>query len=182
MPLTSSQATPSNIINSLKDFLSTNVVTPYNNAVLTTSYPNPLRIVLGIPDDPDVYLQVPLIAIELPLRDFGSETIHAVGMGDGIVWRYKQVIMCCYPAVTQDGKPSVQAANTLMGLMDYIGTALYIPIKDFSTTPATQAEAAQVMGFRLFEPRGRSENILAIEKNRFDVRIDLRYPQLTING
>lgn len=181
MPLTAAQASPATIINSLKDFLVTNVVTPYNTAVSTTNYPKDMTIILGIPDDPDVALDVPCIVIEPLPRDV--QQVHAVGMGDGIVWRYKQIFLCCYPAVTNDGKPSVQSMNQMMALMDYaVGTALYIPIKDFTQVPATQIEAAQVMDVRLYEPRGKIDVSLAIEKNRFDYRVTIRYPQLTING
>jgi len=181
MPLTPAQASPATLINSLKDFLVTNVVTPYNTQVSTTTYPKPLNIVLGIPDDPDLALDVPLLVIEPLPKDVQS--VHAVGMGDGIVWRYKQIFLCCYPAITTDGKPSVQAMNSMMALLDYaLGTALYIPIKDFSQTPAVQVEAAQVMDVRMYEPRGHVDPNLAIEKNRFDYRLTVRYPQLTING
>ena len=181
MPLTSSQAMPSAIINSIKDFLKTNVVTPYNAAVSTTTFPATLRIILANPDEPDLYLETPLIAIDSVLKDVN--TVQSVGMGDGIVWRHKMLFLCCYPALTTDGKPSVQAMDKLMGYVDYaLGTALYIPIFDYTTTPATQVEAAQVMDARMYEPKGKTDNILAVEKNRFDYRIHIRYPVLTING
>lgn len=181
MPLTRTQATTKNLVNSLKDYIASNIVTPYNTEAAASPYPTAASIGLAYPDDPDIFASVPRIIIELPLSDVGQVT--GTGCGDGIVWRTKQVQMTVYPGLTSDNKPSVQSMEALMTLFDYaLGSGLYIPIKDYSLSSLPLIDTMEIVSPRLMTPKGRRDPTLALERHRFDYTLNLRYSQVAING
>ena len=181
MPMTSSQATVNNVANSLKAYINTNIIIPYNTAVAATVYPTPCSIGLAWPDDPDVFQSVPRIIIELPFSDMGQA--QATGLGDRIVYRFKKIMMAVYPGLTTDGKPSVQSMAALMDKFDYaLGTSLYIPIMDYSVGPVVQVEAMEVLESRIIGARGKQDPTLGMDRHRFDFSMAVKYPQTTIGS
>lgn len=180
MPLTQVQAQEQYIVRSLMAYLNTNVVTPYNAAITSTNFQTPLGIELEFPDDPEKAPILPLIVIPHP-ED--SKSQQSTGMGDGTVWKCKLFRMTCFPALTDDNKPSVTAAATLRSYMDYaLGTGLYIPIYDYSQSPAPQVEAARIVQSKIIPAPRSFAPLLAQEKHVFDYQLILEYPVVAING
>lgn len=180
MPLSQIQAQEQYIVRSVISYLSTYVVSPYNTAVASTTYPGPLGIELEFPDDPSKSPVVPVIIIPSP-EDAAKQI--TTGVGDGEVWKTKSFRMTCFPALTTENKPSVTAAAVLRNYLDFaLGTGLYIPIYDYSVSPAVQSEAAQIIDSRVIKSPKSFAPLLAIEKHVFDYQLTIKYPVVTING
>lgn len=183
MPMTFTQASTKNIVNSIRDFLETNVKPNYDNkAIASASWTQPLEFVIYAPDDPSVLATIPSIAIELPYDVKGAES---TGLGDQLVWRHKEIHLYCYPGVDTNGKPSIESAQWLETCVDYaLGTALTIPINDYSNFPTVtnNVDFAYVQDARLIRPVNKIPDALAIERHRFDYLLTIRYSVTTING
>jgi hypothetical protein len=181
MPLTAAQDRLSNINESIKDWLNTNVVIPYNAEAATTPWPNPLGITLEKPVDPQQKPILPLLVLsKTPITPQKSES---TGMGDGIVNRFKTIRIYCFPGVDANSEPDDMLVEMLDKYITYaVETALYIPIYDYSTNPKTLAEMAEVTDARVVVPIGRPDPILNIERNRFDMILSFKYPVVTPNG
>lgn len=182
MPMTPTQASTQNIVNSVKDWIVAQVKPSYDNkAATSSSWTAPLNVVIQNPDDPSIYAKVPAISIALP-EDVKSPT--PLGLGEGIVWRYKRIHLCCYPGVDTNGKPSVTSTSWLQTYVDYaFGTALTMPINDYSSgTVVNQVDIAYVEDQRIVHPRGHIDTTLAIERHRFDMIFTLKYTVIAING
>lgn len=161
-------------------YINTNVITPYNAAVAATNYPTQMSIGLEFPDDPSVKLTTPSIVIEPPIDLHDQESS---GLGDQIVYKYKQFRLYCFPAITTEGKPSWSAAATMKNYMDWaLGTGLYIPIMDYTPQTPVQSEAGQIIQSKIINSSKSFAPLLAIEKHRFDYLLTLKIPVTTING
>jgi hypothetical protein len=182
--MTRDQASTQNLVNSVRDFMLPNIITPYTTEVTGKPYAGEPVVVLDEPDDTAVHQGAPTIVIELPVD---LKAPLPIGIGDGEVWRQKLFHLSVFPAMNQDGvdagKPSIQSAAILHKYFDYaLGTALVIPINDYSTTPTTTAvDYAYVEDQRLIKPRGAYSKTLALTRHRFDYSFVLKYAVTTIN-
>lgn len=128
-----------NLISSVEAFIYTNVVVPYNTAVASTNFANPVVIKMK-PQDEGVIAQVPVIILP-DLPDDYHDT-EGTGMGDHEVWNYTRFDIEVYPALYTDPsdnaqKPSIQSAAILRSLFMKLRTALSLTIYDYTTNPAS---------------------------------------------
>lgn len=175
MSLQLAQLEESTIINSLKDYLNTNIVVPYNAEVVGTNFPAPLGIELSGPSDPDIIPTVPLITIDKPIDSRPFE-IGGIGDGDGYVWN--QIRLHFFPALDSSQQSSNQAESKLKKYARYVlgsKVGAYIPLYDYSASPPTKLDVAEVTDSRLVQIQGRVTSVLNIERNRFDWIITLKY-------
>jgi hypothetical protein len=178
-----------NVTNSVEAFLNTNVVQPYNAAIVGTNYDSPVSIMLSHPDDATVIAAVPTIVMELPNQ---YQNAVSTGAGDREVWSYFELYHIVYPGLQKQastatnnesvGVPSIASAQILLSLFTQISTALTIPIYDYSTNPATQVEVAYITTARILPLRGKVPDMLAFDKHRFDFILNIRVPTLALNG
>lgn len=185
MPMTLKQASIQNLVNSVRDWIATNVATPYTTDAAGKPYAGAPVIALADPDDTAVYQDGSAhIAIEMPTDGKAPESL---GIGEGIVWKHKDFFVSVYPSINQDGidagKPSIQSAQLLQTYFDYaFSTALVIPINDYSTgSKGVILDYAYVENQRIIRPRGAGINALAMMKHRFDYTFTLKYTAVTIN-
>ena len=181
MPLTFAQSSERYILNSIKDYLNTNIVVPYNTAVASTSYPNPLGIELERPADPMTVPVFPLIVIRKLMSGRGDEP---TGIGEGLVWKTKDFRFSFYPALTTQGKPEPEAEEILRHYADWaLGTALFIPVYDYSQNqPYPIVENIRVSNAKPVIPTHMPDIIMDYERYRFDYVFTGTYATLTING
>lgn len=181
MPLTQAEFQESNLMNSLKDYLNTNIIIPYNNMVANTTFPTPLGIILSKPSDPQQQPQLPLIVLFFP-EDAGGEN-QGLGLGDGAVWYHEIFKISFYPAVDESNSPIEKAASILRSYAKFaLGTALFIPQNDYTTSPPTPVDPMEVLTVRLTKASGNMDPIFGLDRYRFDYQLNVRYPVATING
>lgn len=180
MPVTFQQGIESNIYDSLKTYVQVNIATPYNALVLNTPYPQPLGIIIELPDDPNYVPILPLVVMN-KLVDYAGPT--SLGVGDGNVWKHMAMRFNVYPALSPDQKPVMLAESLLRNYFDYaFGTALYIPVFDYQTPGFPQVDALQVMNARKLKSNTKADDILNIQRNRFDYIIDFRLAYAAISN
>jgi hypothetical protein len=180
MPVTFQQGIESNIYDSVSAYIKTNIATPYNAQVVNSPYPNPLGIIVEMPDDPNYVPILPLVVMN-KLTDYkGPESL---GVGDGNVWKYFTIRFNVYPALSPDQKPVMLAESILRNYFDYaLGTVLYIPVYDYQTPGAPQVDALQVMNARKLKSTTKADDILNIQRNRFDYLLDVRLAYAAISN
>lgn len=172
-----------NLVSSLQAFLDTNVVTPYNAAVLNTTYADPIQIIMHHPDDAFMASKVPAIVLLDPIK---TKSVESTGNGDGLVWNYYALNMDVYPAVNTDTNgvqtPVLIPGYMLRGLFDSLLTSLTMPLYDFTTTPTkTLVDYAYITGGSLTTPRG-TPALLGLFKHRFSFRLDVKFATATLGG
>src|SRR5580704_17500793 len=119
MPITPAQAEDDYLLRSLQQYFDRTIKAAYDAQVLLTAgasedYSTPLRIRIGKPDDDNIVLNVPVIAID---PSVSSESERNAELGTSMSGRHYTFTICCYPAITSDGKPSLKAASVLKSFM-----------------------------------------------------------------
>lgn len=173
-----------NLISSAEAFLYTNVVQPYNTAVQGTNFADPLVIKMK-PQDEGVIAQVP--AIVLPDLPDDYHDPESTGMGDHEVWNYTSFDIEVYPALYTDPgdgaqKPSMESAAIMRSLFMNLRTALSLTISDWSNPASPVAIGGAYIMARIIPVHGAIKTALALHRNRFDVKLDMRYTTASLNG
>jgi len=188
MSLTQTQAQDQYIIDSLVWFLDRNVKQFYDPAVSgqngSFSFSDPLKIMVGGPDDPSWELKVPTIAINT-LES--SERDEGLGMGTPEKYRHMNFVLYCYPDVTSTGMPSLQAMMVLRAKLRNALGGKYIAILDYSnpkfsaTNMIRCGDVMEILKVLGPMPRGTKETV-AKERHRFDMHISVCYPVVETMG
>lgn len=166
----------------MAQFLYRNMVTAYNTEVALTSgtaldYSKPIRVMDGKPDDPEVIRKAPVIAIS---RIASSGRDREYEIGSNRLWRTRNFLFSCYPAIDSNGQPCTVAAELLRSYMQNVFETEFIRIVDYSNVACTSSNilfCSDVMYIDHVVPpedRGRS-SVLAEEKHRFDVHVGVKY-------
>lgn len=172
-----------NLVSSFQAFLDTNLVSPYNTAVTSTTYSTPIQILMHDPDDYLLESKVPALVLEDPIC---SESVPVSGLGDGLLWNTYTFTMNVYPALSTDAitgaqKPILESAYILRGLCQGLRTSLGITLIDFTTTPSpTDVDVAFVTGARIIDPKGNTA-LLGLLKHKFIFQISIRFLTQTIS-
>ena len=182
MGLTQAQAADHYLLDSMAYFLDRNVKSPYDSAVsvysgaVTPPYDisKPIRIRMGKPDDRDVIVNPPVIAMEPELI---SQSIPFFEIGSSKAWRFYDFRFYCYPCITTDGEPSLEAQLILKSAMRNAFGTECIRIVDYgnvlcSPTNIVLAPDDMYIVTRTGPSNRGSSASLAIERHRFDM--DLR--------
>lgn len=199
--LTQAQAAEINIETSIRQWLYSQVVQPYNTAATAQGLNQGMTLkadgtyvadTLGLglmdasPEDRSVYERVPVLAYSLDVKA-GKDPIPT-GMGDGAQWEYTCVRVCCIPAVSTDGQ-KIQADRVSMRLLktymkDAITRANIMPIVDHSQSPVNglypQVGYAEICNRQVLS-MDRLLQMLDDNRLRFDVLFDLRFGVATTN-
>jgi hypothetical protein len=180
MPLTFSQGRYVNLMNSIKEYCANTIITPYNAAAAAAGFPNPLGIELAKPPDPKWIPNIPLIVFDYPTD---AKPPESFGLGGGAVWKCKQFRFNFYPALTADQQPSLLAKQFLLDYVEYaLQTGIYIPVKDYTPFPAVLTETMEIVDCRIIHPMRMPDEVLNIEKTRFDAFLTLKIPAVAVNG
>lgn len=181
MPLTQLQAESSNIKNSLGNFLTRTVKTPYDIRAAATSslpetYVTPLNVTSGKPDDPNIENHPPVVAID---DVTSTERDRFYEIGTNCMYRHYNFMICCYPSLNQFGEASLSAKELLESMMRNAMSATYIKILDATNGSFTSSnilycnDILEVTNFSGPTPRGQNAT-LAQQKHRFDVHLSVR--------
>lgn len=180
MPISINANFEIDVIDSIKDYLVQYVITPYNALVAGTDFSTPLGVDLEHTPDPTKVPVMPLLLVYKPVT---NAPYASMGNGDSEGWIFKSYRIACFPATTNDNKLLPQADFYLRSMMaTAFETALYLPIYNHTTTPKTMVETAQVSDARIVMPIGKSDNIMDIERYRFDVVFTLEVPVVSTHG
>lgn len=177
MALTRLQARDGYLIGSIALFLDRNLKQPYDAEVATLTFPTPLTIDRGKPDDKGLTLTVPRIMID---TISGTESKRAYELGSNTLWRHMNLVFYCYPS-TVNSDSDFEASDLLKTYMrDTFGTS-FIRIVDYSNPLCTAtnilfcSDVAEVV--RVQDPVDRKlPSLLAEEAHRFDMHVSIRYP------
>lgn len=182
MPFTQLQAEDQNIINSVFNFIYRNVTVAYNSRAIATtgqveSFVLPLTVLIGKPDDPQVIINLPSVAIS---NIQSTERNRAFEIGSNTLWRHMNFIFCCYPSLNQFGQPSLSAKMLLLSLMRNVISAENIKVLDSnnpsfsSASPIFCTDVLNVVNVSGPDERGNNA-MLAQERHRFDIHMQTRY-------
>lgn len=196
--LTQAQASDVNLVTSIKQWLYTQVVQPYN-----TAYPNQgaslqndgtwkadtagLGLIESLPDDKSIYERVPCIAYCIDLKPAPKST--PTGAGDGANWEYRGISLVCLPAITISSDGTIQASRANQwALKSYVSNAILrthvMPIVDHA-----QAQSGGVypqIGYaelydQQYHGMEKIAQMLDANKYRFDVTFNVRWAVSTTN-
>jgi hypothetical protein len=183
MPLSQTQAQDTYIINSFAQFLNRNVKAWYDTqAALTStlpeSYDSPLKILMGSPDDPEVGLYVPSIAIDFKESSNKGEDY---GLGDATMWRPAVFTLYCYPSQDKDQRPSRGAEFLMTSAVKNGLGGVSVRIIDYANPDNSSTNILYLYDVMFLErvttpmPRsGTTSNGLL--RHRFDVTVTVKYP------
>lgn len=183
MPFTQAQAEEWNIINSVVWFLNRNVKTIYDTRAAATAsssgdvYTSPLRVAIGKPDDPNIEMNPPVVAIDW-VESTDRQREYEIGTNN--LWRHLNLALCCYPSLNSKGEPSLEAMLLLRSLMRNAMSTEYMKIVDYANqsnsvnTPMYCYDVATVCNLSGPQPRG-GNSLLAQQKHRFDMHFQLKY-------
>ena len=183
MPLTQAQADDLYIINSLAKYLNAAVKVPYDTFVAgltdpVTGWNTPLKIADGSPDDPDIALDPPKIAIDC-IETSNKDADY--GIGTNIRLRTFNFVLYCYPSLTNGGLPNKAAMIKLQSLLKNALSGVNIRVVDYGNagySPSNVIYTGEVMTLRRVSgpmPRGKQTS-LPQERHRFDFHIHVDYP------
>jgi hypothetical protein len=203
--LSQSQASDLNLATSIKQWLFSQVVTPYNAAAVAQGLnqgaslqadgswktdANGLGLIEALPDDKSVYERVPIVAYSLDSKSAKSPL--PTGLGDGANWEWRSATICCLPAVSVSSDTTGQVVQANRAAQWLLKTYLTNAILRANTLPIVDHSQAQVGG--LFPQIGYAEikgqqihsmervaQMLDANKYRFDVIFDLRWAVSTTN-
>lgn len=182
MALTLLQARDKYLLDSVCNFLVRRIKSAYDaEAALTggkpDDYSKPLKIMVGHPDDPNVLISTPVIAVDmLESVDPGS-----VEVGTSTNWRCTNFVFYCYPSVNANGAPSYGAAMLMRAYMRDAFGGVAIQIIDYSNNSYNPVTLTPYCGDVMYivkktAPMNRGQSsMLAMERHRFDVHLEVKY-------
>lgn len=176
MPLTTAQARDEHIVDSVALFLDRNMKQAYDAEAAGLTFPTPLTIARGKPDDKSKLLKVPIVMVDtIP----ASEKANFVEIGTSNLYRHANFIFYCFPA-TVSGSPSQPAADLLKAYMNDVWGTRYMRIVDYTavgggpTNIIFCSDVAEVTN--VGTPMDRKQTTaLAEEVHRFDMHVSIRY-------
>ena len=188
MPITPAQAQDDYLLRSLQQYFDRTIKAAYDSQVLLTAgsnedYSTPLRIRIGKPDDDNIVLNVPVIALDPSLT---TEPERNAEIGTSMSWRHYTFTFCCFPAITVDGQPSLKAASVLKSYMQSATMGEFIKIIDFGNPSCNPFNIIYCSdGFyyvRVSPPKDAAgpEAALAQERHRFDMALTLKVPVMEV--
>lgn len=196
--LTQTQASDVNLATSIKQWLYTQVVEPYNAA-----YPNQgaslqndgtweadtagLGLIESLPDDKAIYERVPCVAYCIDLKPAPKSVV--TGAGDGADWEYRGISLVCLPAITISTDGTIQASRANQwALKSLISNAILrthvLPIVDHSQAQVgglyPQIGYAEMLD-QQYHGMEKISQMLDANKYRFDVTFNIRWAVSTTN-
>lgn len=185
MALTQLQAREMYLVDSMVQFISRSTKAAYDTEVAASQgtavdFSQKLRVRVGKPDDRDLVLNPPVIAVD---PEVSSERDNGFEIGTTKAWRHYTFVLYCYPAITADGGPCLQASDVMKAYMrNCFGE--FIRVIDYSGTSTPSAITFCTDGMYIVnvtDPMDRGkQTTLAQERHRFDMHVTVKVPVIEV--